>query len=414
MPYIRVDFWTLLAWTTTAAWCSILAVFVLASRRRAVLRPLTSAVSADMPRLSVIVAAKNEEECIETCIRSLFRQDYPNFEVVAVNDRSSDATAAILDRLAIEFEGQLRVVHVSMLPPGWFGKPHALTLGQQVADGSLICFTDADCEFHSAATLRTTVVEMQNRSLDLLTITAVYTMDSWRESVTVPCCSEALMLWLRPERVDDPNTDDVFANGAFMLVRRQSFDEIGGWGAVRSQISEDLQLARHAKRSGLRLGVAQGPGFYTTRSYATARDSWNGWSRIFNGTLNRRQLAITLVRMSVLFVLPLATTIGNIAQSIQMKSWAPLAQGAGLAFALALGMRTALDIAMFRIVDAPMAAALLAPLGRLFVMAASLRALLSHWGLANTHWRGATFSSGQLVMPQPVAQEARIQDPQAA
>jgi chlorobactene glucosyltransferase len=396
----NLDVWTVIAWTVAGAWSAAMALFVRARRKWLVLRPLGERVDAtcarsrkthtsdvrcptdnrgvtgNSPRLSVIVAARNEAACIETCLRSLLCQDYADFEVVAVNDRSSDGTAQILDRVAQEFIDRLRVVHVPALPAGWFGKPHALSLGLQSATGSLICFTDADCEFQSPAALRTTVAELFRRDLDFFSVTARYTMSSLRERVVVPCCSEALLTWLRPDRVDDPRTPDVFANGAFILVRRAPFDRIGGWEAVRTQISEDLQLARLAKQSGCRVGVSQNEGLYRTQSYVSLRDSWNGWSRIFNGTLNSTRLVVTLARMLAMFALPLGAVLWGVADGLRSGSFEWLTCGAGLGFAVAFGFRCVLDVAMFRLMGAPVTAALLAPLGRLFVMAITTRALL--------------------------------------
>ena len=392
-----------------AAWVAVTLVFWRGCRKWSLLRPAGDRSNlADALRLSVIVAARNETDCIETCLRSLLRQDYPDFEVIAVNDRSTDDTAAILDRLALEFAGRLRVLHVAHLPTGWFGKPHALTLGLESATGSLMLFTDADCEFQSNAALRTTVGELIRRKLDFFSVAARYTMTSLRECVAVPCCSEVLLTWLHPERMDDPRTDEAFANGAFILVRKAPFDRIGGWGAVRTQISEDLQLARLAKGAGLRVGLAHGEGLYQTRSYRNLSESWNGWSRIFKGTLKPVQLLITLVRMSVLFALPLAAMVWGLADALRTGNFEWLTHGAGLGFALAFALRCAMDVMMFRISGAPIVAVVFAPLGRLFVMAAATRALLSHAGLVHTHWRGATFAAGQLVMPRQAKPEPHI------
>ena len=402
--------WTLIAWAIAVIWAAIIVVFARACRQQATLRPLSDGPGPEeMPRLSVIVAARNETDCIETCIRSLFHPDYPDREVIAINDRSTDDTAQILDRLAIEFSDRLKVIHVTALPAGWFGKPNALTLGMKSATGEVVCFTDADCVFQAPSALRTTVVELSRRNLDFFSLAARYTMTSLRESVAVPCCSEALMTWLRPERIEDPRWPDAFANGAFILVRREPFDRIGGWGAVRTQISEDLQLARLAKRSGLRVGVAHGQGFYQTQAYQTTRDSWNGWSRIFKGTLTPAQLSLTVGRMCILFAMPLCAVLWGLLDAMRTGNPEWLMHGTGLGFLIALGFRCVLDIAVFRLVGAPILALPLAPLGRLFVMAATSRALLSHAGLVGTHWRGATFVAGQLVMANPTKPEPQIQ-----
>ena len=158
---------TVLAWAIACAWIAIVIVYVTACRKRSSLRPMTdSPIRSELPKLSVIVAAKNESGCIENCIRSLFRQDYPDLGVVAVNDRSTDNTGEILDRLAMEFGDRLQVVHVSNLPTGWFGKTNALQMGMKNALGSMICFTDADCVFLAPSALRTTIVEMLRGDVD--------------------------------------------------------------------------------------------------------------------------------------------------------------------------------------------------------------------------------------------------------
>lgn len=399
MALSNLSVWTVIAWAIAGAWIAVMVVFARACRRQAVLRPMSDALKPEeVPRLSVVVAARNELGCIETCIRSLFRQDYPNLEVVAVNDRSTDGTAGVLERLAIEFAGRLQVCHVSTLAAGWFGKPHALNVGLQSATGSVVCFTDADCEFLAPSALRTSVAELQRRKLDFFSVAAKYTMTSLRECLAVPCCSEVLLSWLRPERIEDPRWPDAFANGAFILVNRMPFDRIGGWGSVRTKISEDLELARLAKQSGMRVAVAQAEGFYQTGSYGCLRDSWNGWSRIFTGALTPAQLLLTVGRMLVMFVLPLAAVLWGLLNGLQTGNFEWLTRGAGLGFSIAFALRCALDLAVFRLVGAPVAAVLLAPLGRLFAMAAATRALLSHAGLVQTHWRGAAFSAGKLVI----------------
>jgi cellulose synthase/poly-beta-1,6-N-acetylglucosamine synthase-like glycosyltransferase len=409
MDLSQLNTWTVIAWAIATVWVAIIIVFTKASWQQASLVPMDASPDpVEGPKLSVLVAARNETKCIETCIRSLFRQDYPDLEVVAINDRSSDDTAQILDRLEVEFSGRLKVIHVTHLPSGWFGKPNALTLGLQNASGSVICFTDADCVFEAPTALRTTVAELFRRDLDFFSLAARYSMNSLREAVAVPCCSEALMTWLRPERIEDPRWSDAFANGAFIMVRKAPFDRIGGWGAVRTQISEDLQLARLAKRQGLRVGVAHGKGFYQTGSYPTVRESWNGWSRIFKGTLTPAQLMITVGRMSILFLMPLIAVLSGLLEGFRTGNFEWLTYGTGLGFFIAFALRCTLDLSVFRLVGAPILAVPLAPLGRLYVMAATTRALLSHAGLVGTHWRGATFVAGQLVMAKQAKPEPQI------
>ena len=141
MPFFDANGLTLLAWLIVCIWVPYVFVFNKAARSRTPLQPLDNfSNSSELPKLSVAVAARDESACIETCIRSLFQQDYPGLEVVAVNDRSSDDTGAILDRLALEFADRLRVIHISTLPPDWFGKTHALDQGLKIACPEEIAF----------------------------------------------------------------------------------------------------------------------------------------------------------------------------------------------------------------------------------------------------------------------------------
>ena len=112
--------------------------------------------------------------------------------------------------------------------------------------------------------------------------------------------------------------------------------------------------------------------------------------------------------MSILFLLPLLVTLSGLWEGVRAGSFESLTHGAGLGFAIAFALRCVLDLTVFRLVGAPVLAVPLAPLGRLYVMAATLRALLSHAGLVGTHWRGATFVAGQLVMAKPVKPEPQI------
>ncbi|HEY0983130.1 glycosyltransferase [Schlesneria sp.] len=392
----------LVAWLIATAWCAVLAVVIKANRNRhKILRPLPPGTTQANPqRLSVIVPARNEQDCVEVCIRSLLRQDYPDLEVIAVNDRSTDQTATILDRLSREFPDQVRVLHIESLPEGWFGKPHALDRAMALATGKLLLFTDSDCEFLAPSALRTAVSEFESRGLNFFTIGACYTMPSLREQLVVPACSEVVLQWLRPERVEDPDWPDTFANGAFILTDRAAFERLGGWSTVRTKVSEDFELARAYKRAGYRTGLAQALKFYNTRSYGSMRESWDGWSRILAGALTIRQLMTTVLRMSIMTYLPLCAVILGAVHVVRTGDLSYFARGAMPAFLWAYLCRTGLDFTVYRLIGAPVSVAILAPVGRAFAIAASLRAALARAGIVRTYWRGAAFTANRLVTPQ--------------
>lgn len=234
------------------------------------------------PLVSIIVAARDEADNIEACVGSLCGQTYPNVEIIAVNDRSSDATGALLDRLADQLD-RLRVIHVDRLPDGWFGKNHAMWLGVQQARGAWLFFTDADCIQTSPDSLAIAVDHAQRHGVSFLSILPEHQAHSLWERVVQPACSAILLLWFNPMSVNNPNRRVAYSNGAFMLLDREAYEQIGGHEAVRNEINEDMHLARRAKASGVRLEVQQGRDLYTVRMYDTVADTIRGWTRIFAG-----------------------------------------------------------------------------------------------------------------------------------
>ena len=264
--------------------------------------------SASSPKLSVLVAAKEEEETIETCVRTMLDQDYPNYEVIAVNDRSEDRTGKILDQLAEEYDGRLTVVHVETLPPGWLGKSHAMQLGVEQSCGDWLCFIDADCRQTCRSTLSVTVQAAEEKGIDFLSVLPVLETRSFWERVIQPVCAAIMVIWFNPAKVNDPRTKTAYANGAFMLMTRACYQAIGGHAAVKGYLNEDMHLARLAKELGHRLFVVENEGLYVTRMYASFVAAWNGWSRIFCGCFgSMRRLGLTLTLLLVASVFPYAS-----------------------------------------------------------------------------------------------------------
>jgi len=266
---------------------------------------------APAPAVSVIVAAKDEEANIETCLRTLLAQDYPRFELIACNDRSADRTGTILDSLAAE-NAKLRAVHVKELPAGWCGKNHAMHLGVTAAGGEWLCMTDADCRFLSPRALGVAVRHAQGAGADLLSVLPNLQMRGFWENVVQPVCGGLMMIWFRPDKVNDPAKPNAYANGAFILIRRSAYDAIGGHEAVKDQVNEDMHLAALCKAKGLRLRVIRNDGLYLVRMYTSLRGIVRGWGRIFFGTFGtRKRLTISLVVLVVMGILPyLAAGLG--------------------------------------------------------------------------------------------------------
>ncbi|MEP6896024.1 MAG: glycosyltransferase family 2 protein, partial [Chloroflexota bacterium] len=205
----------------------------------------------NFPRVSILIPARNEEVNIKACIGSLLEQNYPDFEVVALDDSSTDGTSAILEELA-QHDARLQVFHGKSLPSGWLGKHWACHQLSQQATGKLILFTDADTR-HAPNTLHDSVSALLDQHADLVTAFPREEMLTWGERFTVPILSFSIFCFfpiLLAEKLRLPSLSVTI--GQFMLFRRSAFDAIGGYEAVRSDLVDDIRLGRNIIRHGFR------------------------------------------------------------------------------------------------------------------------------------------------------------------
>ncbi len=221
--------------------------------------------SAVKERLAVIVPACNEEVGIENTVQSLLRQEGIALEIVAVDDRSVDRTGAILDRLAAGAADSpipLRVLHITELPPSWMGKQHALARGVAQTSAPYLLFTDGDVVFRPDA-LRRAMRFVLNERADHFVLLPTPILRSWGERMMISAMQVYSAWAIRLWRVADPAAKDRLGVGAFNLVRREAYEAIGGFEALRMEVLEDVRLAVEIKRRGLRQRVAFGTGLAT-------------------------------------------------------------------------------------------------------------------------------------------------------
>ena len=210
-------------------------------------------VPKEWPKVSVVVPARDEAKHIEEALRSLARMDYPDFEVIAVDDRSGDETGVIMDRVSNE-EPRVEVLHVGSLPEGWLGKCHAMHLGARRATGEILLFTDGDVVF-APDTLRLAVRSLAARHLDHLALMpGMIPGGYWEDAFKVYFAM--VFLWgLSAWAVDSPSKDLYIGIGAFNLVRRSAYEGIGGHEALRLEVADDLMLGKRIKQAGYRQEV---------------------------------------------------------------------------------------------------------------------------------------------------------------
>jgi len=234
------------------------------------------------PRISVIVPARNEGRNIRRCVECLLAQTYPDFELIVLDDRSTDATPGILRGFA-SLDQRLTVLHGAELPPGWAGIPHALFQAARAATGEWLCFVDADT-FAGSSALASVYGRAQATGADLFTIMTGQEVLTFWERVILPVVFTALSVGFSPRRVNDPRRKDAIANGQFILIRRSVYAAVGGHAALKNSIVEDRDLAVLVKEAGYRLVFADGRQVARTRMYTSLPEMWEGWTKnIFLG-----------------------------------------------------------------------------------------------------------------------------------
>src|SRR4030088_3093642 len=228
---------------------------------------------AARPTLSIIVPARNEEECLRACLDSLVAQTGVAFEVIVVDDHSSDCTREI----ALSFPG-VRVIEAAPLPQGWTGKNNAVTCGAGVAQGEWLLFSDADT-VHLPGSLARSLDEAKRNGAALLSYSPEQVVISIWEKAVMPVIFAELASKYSPSQVSDPNSAVAAANGQYILITREAYDAVGGHAAIADNLLEDVALARAAKESGRKILFRYGGDAVRTRMYRSFAQLREGWTK---------------------------------------------------------------------------------------------------------------------------------------
>ena len=262
-----------------------------------------TAVPSPAPLISVCVPARNEAGNIGPCLRSLAAQDYPNFEVIVLDDCSDDGTGEIA-RAAAASDPRIRVMTGKPLEAGWIGKPHACHQMAQVAQGEYLLFTDADTLFQPQ-TLGTALRVALSRRADLLSGLPRLKVVGFWERISVPMLTVNGMGCLNLSLASSARFPlYVAASGAFLFFRRAAYEALGGHTCVSDHIVEDIALARAAKRAGLRFWMTDVADLVACRMYRSLRDVWEGFTKNFNTTFPGGLVLIAIAFLLAVFVWP--------------------------------------------------------------------------------------------------------------
>jgi len=266
------------------------------------------------PTVSVIVPARNEEDCLGACLASLLRQTGVNFEILVVDDASTDGTRAI----AASFPG-VRIVDPGFPPAGWSGKNNAVTAGARTASGEWLLFTDADT-VHLPGSLALALAEARDRKVSLLSYSPEQDVRTFWEKAIMPVVFAELAATYRPADVSDPHSHAAAANGQYILVERSAYYAVGGHAAVAGSLLEDVALARLIKQSGRPIFFRLGKGIVRTRMYRSFSQLREGWTKNLALLFGHPGL-LGLSRMGEFLLLAgsmawVVTTLGGAASSI--------------------------------------------------------------------------------------------------
>jgi chlorobactene glucosyltransferase len=310
------------------------------------------------PLVSVMVPARNEALNIERCVRSLLCQDYGPFEILVLDDGSTDTTPDMLDRLVKESEGRLRVLHGEPLAVGWHGKAWAcFQLGRQ-AKGEMLLFTDADT-MHAPDALRRSVGAIKTSGADMLSIMPNQELGSFWEKLVVPLIHVILMCYLPLRLVrTNPRPAFSFANGQFILFRREFYERIGAHAVVKDALVEDVWLCKAVKKAGGTVVAFNGYDVVSCRMYRNFKEIWEGFSKNLFAAIGYSTpgLVVLMMLIAVLYIVPYVFVIrSSLAGEFSVLwFWLPLAQisiALVIRFIIAWVFRQSFLIAFFHVLS---------------------------------------------------------------
>lgn len=381
------------AWLMAFAWLLGAALTLAVLARRKFLKPVDDArlTTGDAPSVSVLIPARNEESrVLPECVRSVLAQDYGRFEVIAVDDRSTDATPRLLRSLARD-DARLNVIEGRELPAGWLGKPHALAQALEASRGEWVLTTDADVVFHPSA-LRAAIGYALAHDCDAVSLVPHFEAHTFWERVFIPTWAWGMLVLFPADFINRRRTRLALGLGAFFLVRRSALLRLGGFEAVRAEVIEDMRLAEKLKRSGAYLRAEHAPALIRTRMYTNFRELRESATKnLFAALKFSRALALAYVVWTfmvgvlppVLLVLSALMILvgagGGAWRELLLPSFAAWAMQAALLSLVSAGNRV------------PRAYALTAPLG--FALACLL---MSESALAVTTRRGVTWKGRKI------------------
>jgi glycosyltransferase involved in cell wall biosynthesis len=338
---------------------------------------------ADCPSISLIFAARDEEEKLPAALATLAELDYPRLEIIPVDDRSQDFTPKILEEFA-RAESRARVVHIETLPNGWLGKPHALQKAYEVSTGDWLLFTDADVRFAPDA-LRRAVNLARQKKTDHLTLFGDVEMHGFWETTLLTFFGMAFHLSTDPSRLNNSNSWSYVGIGAFQLLKRSTYQAVGTHQRLAMEVVDDMKLGKIVKQAGFRSTVGLAQDTVTIRWHAGLGNLVRGVTKNFFAALGYNVPLVLAATITMLLL--------NVAPFIAIftsQGWIHIFAAASVA--IAIGFHTGVNIVM-RV--SPLYA-LTHPIGALLFCYMLLRSTAVTLWQGGVTWRGTFYPLDEL------------------
>jgi cellulose synthase/poly-beta-1,6-N-acetylglucosamine synthase-like glycosyltransferase len=338
------------------------------------------------PRVSIIVPARNEEQDIGPALTQLLHLDYDNYEVIAVNDRSTDRTGEVMNQVASseKASGRLQVLHVRELPANWLGKVHAMWSAGNQATGDWLLFTDADVLFRPDVLSRT-LAYAGSESADHVVLFPRIIMKSPGERMMIAFFQTLFVFGHRPWKVADPKTKDHMGVGAFNLIRRSVYDALGTYKALRFEVLDDMKLGKIVKNAGYSQRNVFGDDLISLRWAKGAMGMVDNLTKNFFAVMSFQWWRVLLSAFALAFLnlMPFAGTIFA-------HGWQRLPYAVALAsvFAIYVGMSWKSDVPPYYI--------LLHPVSTVLFVYTMLRSMVLTLGRGGVVWRGTFYPLEEL------------------
>jgi len=342
------------------------------------------------PKVSIMVPARNEEKSIQACVESLLSLDYPDFEVIVLNDNSTDTTGSILESIANRFPEKLTVINGTPLPQGWVGKPWACHQLSNHANGELFLFTDADT-VHSPESLRAVVEFFLTEKVDFVSMIPYEKMDTWGEATIIPMIHFLYFAYLPNDWIaKKPSVSVSAANGQYMFFKSEVYRAIGGHTAVKNNVVEDVFLAKAVKRAGYKTGLVNGSDIVTCKMYWNFKETFEGFSKNFYPGMSYKlsTMIAFLSHFFLLYVVPVFFVLfAAVTQNTSIEFlWIPLAQ---------VGLITIIRAMITFSFSMPLYQLWLHPLSAAIAIAIGINSV--RWSRSKIQWKGRSYTKQETI-----------------